>query len=156
MSVREIKASLITEAVKRMCAEANCHLSSDVKECIKESYEREDWQGAREILDRIIKNFEIADSKCQPVCQDTGVACVFLKKGQYVLIDGDLNEAVNEGMRQGYRDGFLRKSVVKDPLNRVNTGDNTPANICVLYFSNGIIINFDKQTYDWIHFHFPF
>ena len=129
MSVREINSSLITEAVKRMCIEANCHLSCDVKNCIRASYEKEDWPQAKEILERIIENFEISDNKSKPVCQDTGVACVFLNIGQDVHIAGDLAEAVNEGVRLGYSEGYLRKSVVRDPLDRVNTGDNTPAMI---------------------------
>ena len=87
----------------------------------------ETWPGAREILERIVENYEIADAENQPICQDTGVACVFLKIGQEVHINGDIQEAVNEGVRQGYREGYLRKSVVRDPLDRVNTGDNTPA-----------------------------
>ena len=129
MSVREINSSLITEAIKRMCIEANCHLSCDIKDCIRASYEKEDWPQAKEILERIIENFEISDSKGRPVCQDTGVACVFLSIGQDVHITGDLAEAVNEGVRLGYSEGYLRKSVVRDPLDRVNTGDNTPAMI---------------------------
>ena len=125
--MREINAEIITETVKRLCIEANCHLTVDVKECIKKCRLNEDWDQAKEILDRIIENYEIADEKNQPVCQDTGVACVFLKIGQDVHINGDINDAVNEGVRQGYCDGYLRKSVVGDPLLRVNTGDNTPA-----------------------------
>lgn len=126
--MREIDAHRITETVKRLCIEANCHLSSDVKTCICDFCERETWPQAKEILERIIENYTIADDKDQPVCQDTGVACVFLKIGQDVhVVGGDLTEAVNEGVRQGYRDGYLRKSVVRDPLDRVNTGDNTPA-----------------------------
>ena len=127
--MREINSSLITEAIKRMCIEANCHLSCDIKDCIRASYEKEDWPQAKEILERIIENFEISDSKGRPVCQDTGVACVFLSIGQDVHITGDLAEAVNEGVRLGYSEGYLRKSVVRDPLDRVNTGDNTPAMI---------------------------
>lgn len=127
--MREISTERITEAVKRLCIEANCHLTCDVKDCIKASYENESWPQAKEILGRIIENFEIADSMNQPVCQDTGVACVFLKVGQDVHIVGDVNEAINEGVRLGYSEGYLRKSVVRDPLNRVNTGDNTPAMI---------------------------
>ena len=129
--MREISASLITETVKKLCIEANCHLESDVKECICSCYEKENWQGAKEILERIIENYEIADSENVPVCQDTGVACVFLNIGQDVHVDGDITEAVNEGVRQGYDQGYLRKSVVRDPLDRVNTGDNTPA---MIYF----------------------
>lgn len=125
--MREINAEIITKTVKKLCIEANCHLTVDVKEGIKKCRLNEDWNQAKEILDRIIENYEIADEKNQPVCQDTGVACVFLKIGQDVHINGDINDAVNEGVRQGYCDGYLRKSVVGDPLLRVNTGDNTPA-----------------------------
>lgn len=125
--MREIKASLITESVKKLCIDANCHLDNDVKNCICKFHSEETWGQAKEILERIIENYEIADNMNQPVCQDTGVACVFLKIGQDVHIDGDLTEAVNEGVRQGYDEGYLRKSVVRDPLDRVNTGDNTPA-----------------------------
>ena len=127
--MREIDASLITDAVKRLCIEANCHLTSDVKDAICSSRECEVWRGARDILDRIIKNYEIADKNAVPVCQDTGVACVFIKLGQDVHINGSLTDAINKGVRRGYADGYLRKSVVADPLNRVNTGDNTPAMI---------------------------
>ncbi|MBR7116814.1 MAG: fumarate hydratase [Clostridia bacterium] len=127
--MKEIKATAVTETVKRLCIEANCHLTDDIKNCISSCYEREEWQGAKEILGRIIENYEIADENDCPVCQDTGVACVFLKIGQDVHIDGDLTRAVNEGVRQGYTEGYLRKSVVRDPLDRVNTGDNTPAMI---------------------------
>ena len=129
--MREINALKITEAVKRLCIDANCHLSCDMKECIKEKYNEETWPQAKEILERIIENYEISDENKRPICQDTGVACVFLKIGQDVHIDGDLTETVNEGVRQGYQDGYLRKSVVKDPLDRVNTGDNTPAMLYV-------------------------
>ena len=125
--MRELSAQRITDTVKRLCIEANCHLPQDMKNCIQTGLKREDWPGAREILERIVENYEIADRENQPICQDTGVACVFLKIGQEVHIVGDLAEAVNEGVRQGYRDGYLRKSVVRDPLDRVNTGDNTPA-----------------------------
>jgi fumarate hydratase subunit alpha len=125
--MREICAEVITQTVKRLCIDANCHLSGDMKNCIEEFYAREDWPQAKEILERIIENYQIADAKNQPVCQDTGVACVFLKVGQDVHIQGDLTDAVNEGVRQGYAEGYLRKSVVRDPLDRVNTGDNTPA-----------------------------
>ena len=125
--MREICADVITQTVKRLCIDANCHLSGDMKACIEDFYAREDWPQAKEILERIIENYQIADAKNQPVCQDTGVACVFLKIGQDVHIQGDLTDAVNEGVRQGYAEGYLRKSVVRDPLDRVNTGDNTPA-----------------------------
>ena len=127
--MREISAAKITEVVKRLCIEANCHLPQDVKNCIEGCYTAEPWAPAREILERIMENYNIADNENVPICQDTGVACVFLKIGQEVHIDGNIEEAVNEGVRQGYGEGYLRKSVVGDPLNRVNTGDNTPAMI---------------------------
>ncbi len=129
--MREIDASIITSTVKKLCIDANCHLSGDIKECISHAAANENWPQAKQILEHIIENYEIADQKAQPVCQDTGVACVFLKIGQDVHINGDITDAVNEGVRRGYDEGFLRKSVVDDPLNRVNTGDNTPA---MIYF----------------------
>ena len=125
--MREISAEKITEVIRRLCIEANCHLPNDMKTCIRKSCAEETWPVAREILERITENFEIADAENVPICQDTGMACVFLKIGQDVHIVGNLEEAVHEGVRQGYRDGYLRKSVVRDPLDRVNTGDNTPA-----------------------------
>ena len=125
--MREINAQQITEVVKKLCIEANCHLSQDMKDRIRDFHARESWPQAKEILERIIENYQIADTQNQPICQDTGMACVFLKIGQDVHIQGDLTEAVNEGVRQGYGEGYLRKSVVRDPLDRVNTGDNTPA-----------------------------
>lgn len=127
--MREISAKKITEVVKRLCIEANCHLPQDVKNCIEGCRAAETWPQAQEILDRIRENYEIADEKSQPICQDTGMACVFVKLGQEVHVDGNLSEAIHEGVRQGYTEGFLRKSVVRDPLDRVNTGDNTPAMI---------------------------
>ena len=127
--MREITAAQITETVKRLCVEANCYLPQDVKDRIDLCYDREDWPQAREILERIVENYRIADSRPQPICQDTGVACVFLKIGQDVHVSGSIEDAVNEGVRQGYTEGYLRKSVVRDPLDRVNTGDNTPAMI---------------------------
>ena len=129
--MRQISAEKITETVKKLCIEANCHLTDDIKDCIKCARDSEPWPQAKEILCRIIENYEISDKNNTPVCQDTGVACVFLKIGQDVHVDGDITEAVNEGVRQGYEEGYLRKSVVRDPLDRVNTGDNTPA---MIYF----------------------
>ena len=127
--MREIQATQIAEVVKRLCIEANCHLPQDMKDRITACHAQETWPQAKEILERIIENYQIADEKDQPICQDTGMACVFLKIGQEVHIQGDLNEAIHEGVRQGYTEGFLRKSVVRDPLDRVNTKDNTPAMI---------------------------
>ncbi len=129
--MREINSELIAQTVKKLCIDANCHLGEDMKERICEFSSKETWPQAKEILSRIIENYEIADSFNKPVCQDTGVACVFLKVGQDVHITGDITRAINEGVRRGYTEGYLRKSVVRDPLDRVNTGDNTPA---MIYF----------------------
>ena len=125
--MREINAQLITDKVAELCIDANCSLPCDIRKRIEDARANEPWATAQGILDKIIENYKIADENRAPICQDTGVACVFLKIGQDVHINGDLTEAVNEGVRRGYRDGYLRKSVVKDPLRRVNTGDNTPA-----------------------------
>ena len=125
--MREILAQTVTDTVEKLCIEANCHLPEDMKACIQAARAAEPWPQGQEILDRIIENFQVADRENMPVCQDTGMACVFVKLGQEVHIQGDLNEAIHEGVRRGYRNGFLRKSVVRDPLDRVNTGDNTPA-----------------------------
>lgn len=127
--MREINSSLISEVVARLCIDANYHLPPDMKRQIISSSKEESWETASIILDQIIENFNIADENLQPICQDTGLACVFLSIGQDVNIKGNLEEAVNEGVRKGYSQGYLRKSVVSDPLNRVNTGDNTPAMI---------------------------
>ena len=127
--MREIQAQQITDVVKRLCIEANCHLPKDIKNRIEGSLAAEPWAPAKEILERIVENYEIADAKDRPICQDTGMACVFIKIGQEVHVNGSLEDAINEGVRQGYEEGFLRKSVVRDPLDRVNTKDNTPAMI---------------------------
>ena len=128
--MREINASQITEIVRDLCIEANCHLPGDIKEAITACRSCEPFPIAQTILDKIEENFNIADADNVPICQDTGLACVFLEIGQDVHITGDLKDAVNEGVRRGYVEGYLRKSCVKDPIDRVNTGDNTPA---VLY-----------------------
>ena len=127
--MREIDSALITEVVARLCIDANYHLPLDMKKQIISSSKEESWETASIILDQIIENFNIADENLQPICQDTGLACVFLSIGQDLHINGNLEDAVNEGVRKGYSEGYLRKSVVSDPLNRVNTGDNTPAMI---------------------------
>ncbi len=127
--MREIDSALITEVVARLCIDANYHLPPDMKKQIISSSKEESWETASIILDQIIENFNIADENLQPICQDTGLACVFLSIGQDVHIKGNLEDAVNEGVRKGYSQGYLRKSVVSDPLKRVNTGDNTPAMI---------------------------
>ena len=130
--MREIRAEQVTEVVRRLCIEANCHLTGDLKNCIVHCRACETFPVAQGILDQIIENYQIADENNVPVCQDTGMACVFVDVGQDVHVEGNLEEAIHEGVRQGYADGYLRKSVVRDPLDRVNTGDNTPA---VIYYS---------------------
>lgn len=125
--MREIDAKLITETVAALAVEANCFLPSDIKSRIEKARSEEKWETAQGILDKIIENYGIAARDNMPICQDTGVCCVFLKIGQDVHISGDLTEAVNAGVKKGYGEGYLRKSVVGDPLKRVNTGDNTPA-----------------------------
>ena len=123
--MRELDAGVITQAVQRLCIQANTRLPQDVKDTIAAARRAEDWSVAQDILDKIIENYSIGGDT--PICQDTGMACVFLEIGQDVHINGPLTEAVNEGVRRGYTEGYLRKSVVRDPLDRVNTGDNTPA-----------------------------
>lgn len=123
--MREISAAAIEDAVARLSIRANTCLPGDVKAAIARARRQEDWPPAREILDRIIENGEIGGG--WPICQDTGMACVFLEVGQDVHIAGGLAQAVDEGVRRGYAEGCLRKSVVSDPLERVNSGDNTPA-----------------------------
>lgn len=126
--MREIAASQITDVVERLCIEACQYLPEDVKTAIRQCRKEEDWAIAQGVLDNIIENFEIAEREQVPICQDTGMACVFLEIGQDVhIIGGGLREAVDEGVRRGYENGYLRKSVVKDPVRRGNTGDNTPA-----------------------------
>lgn len=127
--MREIDVSRLTEVIERLCIEANEKLPEDVQCAIRQCRACEDSEIACGVLDKIIENFEIAKAEDVPICQDTGMACVFLKIGQDVHISGNVTEAVNEGVRQGYAEGYLRKSVVRDPLDRVNTGDNTPAMI---------------------------
>lgn len=128
--MREIEVNRLTEIIEKLCIEANEHLPEDVKDAIKTCRACEDGEIAKGVLDNIIENFDIADSENVPICQDTGMACVFLEIGQDVhFTGGDLNDAINEGVRRGYDKGYLRKSVVKDPVRRGNTGDNTPAMI---------------------------
>lgn len=129
--MRNIDAKLIEDTVARLCIEANLRLPDDVVSAIECAEIEEPWDGAKRILSLLGDNVRIASEKMLPVCQDTGMACVFLELGQDVHIDGDLEEAVNNGVRRGYGEGYLRKSVVCDPLRRINTGDNTPALLSV-------------------------
>lgn len=128
--MKQITTSEIIEQVRILCMEANYRLPKDAADRIHLAKEQEPWAPAKETLERLVENMEIADKEDMPICQDTGMACVFLEVGQDVQITGgDLYEAVNQGVRQGYEDGYLRKSIVGDPLRRINTGDNTPAMI---------------------------
>lgn len=129
--MRNIDAKLIEDTVARLCIEANLRLPDDVVSAIECAEIKEPWDGAKRILSLLGDNVRIAEEKTLPMCQDTGMACVFLELGQDVHIDGDLEEAVNNGVRRGYGEGYLRKSVVCDPLRRINTGDNTPALLSV-------------------------
>ncbi len=125
--MRIIEAKEITEAVKNMCIEANYYLPCDILSSIKKAEENEKSATGREILGKIIKNAEIARSNKMAICQDTGMAVFFVEIGSGVYVNGNLTDAINEGVRQGYAEGNLRKSIVSDPIERKNTGDNTPA-----------------------------
>ncbi len=128
--MRTLDTGKITEAVAKMAKETNHFLCPDVKRAIHRQAQTEPWPVAKDVLEKIEENIRIAEQGELPLCQDTGLACVFLEIGQDVHLEGmAVEEAVNEGVRKGYGEGFLRKSVVKDPLRRVNTGDNTPAHI---------------------------
>lgn len=129
--MRSIDSKVIEDTVARLCIEANLRLPPDVINAIESAEKAEPWDGAKRILSLLGDNVRIASEKTLPVCQDTGMACVFVELGQDVHIDGDFEEAVNNGVRRGYGEGYLRKSVVCDPLRRVNTGDNTPALLTV-------------------------
>ena len=126
--MRSIKAEEITKNIKEMCIEANHFLSSDMKEALDRAAETEESPVGKQVLGQLQENLEIAGSETIPICQDTGMAVVFLKIGQDVHIEGgSLTDAVNQGVREGYQEGYLRKSVVRDPIERENTKDNTPA-----------------------------
>lgn len=126
--MREISSSKITEAVKRLFLKANVYLTDDIKSCIIDCEKKEYSSVGKNILNNLVLNYKSAESKNIPICQDTGMAVIFAEIGQEVHISGELFEdAVNEGVRQAYDVGYFRKSVVKDPLERKNSGDNTPA-----------------------------
>ena len=126
--MRTIHTKEITEAVKNLCIEANIYLGNDIKNAICTAREQERSETAKVILEKLEENMRVAEAEKIPVCQDTGMAVVFLDIGQDVHVDGGLlKDAVNEGVAQGYTEGFLRKSVVTDPIERKNSGDNTPA-----------------------------
>lgn len=131
--IRSIETSVIIENVKEMCIEANHYLSSDMKEAMEQAVSTEKSELGQKILNQLQDNLKIAAEDMIPICQDTGMAVIFLEVGQDVHFEGmAIEDAINEGVRQGYVEGFLRKSVVKDPIIRENTKDNTPA---VIHYS---------------------
>ncbi len=139
--MREIDVKTVTENIKEMCIEANHFLSDDMKECLTNAVESEKSELGKKVLNSLEENLKIAREDMIPICQDTGMAVIFIKIGQDVhFTGGNLEEAINEGVRRGYIDGFLRKSVVNDPLIRENTKDNTPA---IIHYE---IVNGDKVT----------
>ncbi|GAD08127.1 L(+)-tartrate dehydratase subunit alpha [Porphyromonas crevioricanis] len=126
--IRHIEASDITSLVERLCIEANCVISKDIEQCFLRAKQTEKSPLGREIIGTLLRNAEIARSTMAPICQDTGMTVVFVEMGQNIHINGGfMEDAINEGVRQGYQKGYLRKSVVRDALLRENTGDNTPA-----------------------------
>ena len=126
--VRTIHTDLISDTIREMCIEANYFLPEDMSVCMRQASGREQSPLGRKLLGQLQENLEIAASERIPICQDTGMAVVFVKLGQDVHIEGgSLTDAINRGVRDGYTEGYLRKSVVKDPIERENTGDNTPA-----------------------------
>lgn len=126
--MRTVSFDQVVEAVARLCMEANYFLDDEVLEAFERSLEQEESPTGRDVLKQLIENAKIAASERAPMCQDTGVAVVFLELGQDVHVTGGyLYDAINQGVRKGYQEGYLRKSMVKDAFNRVNTGDNTPA-----------------------------
>ena len=130
--MREIHISEIINTVKELCIESNYYLSNDIRDALCRAKKKETWPLAENVLEQLILNSNIAKKVDMPICQDTGMACVFVEIGQEVhIVGGLLQDAINEGVRKGYDEGFLRKSVVKDPIDRVNTKDNTPS---VIYY----------------------
>ncbi len=126
--IRNIDTKIITENIKEMCIEANHYLSKDMEKALKKASETEESELGKKILGQLMENLDIADKEMIPICQDTGMAVIFMEIGQDVHFEGNvLEDAINEGVRLGYTEGYLRKSVVKDPILRENTKDNTPA-----------------------------
>ncbi|WP_024615633.1 fumarate hydratase [Clostridium sp. Ade.TY] len=126
--MREISVNVVRDKVKELCISANYYIGDDVRERLTYYRDNEKYEIAKDVLGKIIDNSNIAKNENMPMCQDTGMACVFLEIGQDVhFVDGNLEDAINDGVKLGYDEGYLRKSVVKDPIDRVNTKDNTPA-----------------------------
>jgi len=126
--MREVSVKDIIASVKELCIEANYQLGEDVEQVLEEGYKKEESPTSKETLSQILENVQISRQGEFPLCQDTGFAVVFVDMGDQVFVkDGNLFEAINEGVRQGYKEGYLRKSILGDPIQRKNTGDNTPA-----------------------------
>ncbi len=126
--MRVIPAENIIATVQKLCIDANCYLNRDIEDALKQGIKTEKSTVGIDILEQIVENANVARTQNMPICQDTGMAVVFLEIGQDVHVTGgSLSDSINEGVRRGYEKGYLRKSVVRDPLTRVNTGDNTPA-----------------------------
>lgn len=126
--MRELEVSVISDTIAKMCIEANHFLADDVKKCLFKATENETSPLGKKILGQLEENLEIAEKDMIPICQDTGMAVIFMEIGQDLhIVGGNLEDAVNEGVRKGYTEGYLRKSVVSDPIIRENTKDNTPA-----------------------------
>lgn len=125
--MKEVYADQIKEKVKELCIRANLALPEDVSGALNDAYETEDWPVAKDVLGLLKENLKVAEEKNIPICQDTGAACIFVELGTDVHINGDFEKAINEGVREGYISGYLRKSIAADPLRRGNTEDNTPA-----------------------------
>lgn len=125
--MKVLEMEKVISAVEKMCIDANYYIGDEILNKIKQAYKNETKEVAKSVLSQIIENDEIAKNDEVPMCQDTGTAVVFLEIGTEVKIDGDIYEAINEGVRRGYLNGYLRKSIVRHPLDRVNTKDNTPA-----------------------------
>lgn len=134
--MRIIKHEIITEHVRKMCIEANCRLGDDVLDALRRAEGEEKSDLGKKVLSMLLRNAEIAAEKMIPVCQDTGMAVFFVEAGSEVFVDGNLEKAITEGVRQGYGEGYLRASVVSDPLKRKNTGDNNPP-IIHIKFTDG-------------------
>ena len=131
MSIRPFDVALLREAVARMCGPVACLMPPDVKGAVESALTREDGQNARLILQELLKNYQLAAQESIPICQDTGMVVIFLDLGRDVHLLGDPYEAIDQGVRQGYKEAGLRMSVVGDPLRRVNTGDNCPALVTI-------------------------
>ena len=136
--MRVIEADIIVQAVSELCINSNLYLDKDLLESLKAARDKESSKLGKSALETIVKNAETAAAEALPICQDTGMAVVFAEIGSQVYVNGDISAAINEGVRQGYNKGYLRNSVVKDPIKRINTGDNTPA---VIYYD---IVQGDK------------